>query len=93
MLSFGLGRGLCVFSGLRDVHCSSMAQEVITEFRLLVSLAGYSAETPSDNLHLIKKLRGVLNPSLVKKVMLLDNPPTTLDGWFIKQSQSTATIE
>ena len=60
------------------------AEEVITEFRLLVSLAGYSAETPSDNLHLIKKLQGVLNPSLVKKVMLLDNPPTTLDGWVHK---------
>ena len=32
------------------------AEEVITEFQLLISLAGYSAETPSDNLHLIEKL-------------------------------------
>jgi hypothetical protein len=63
---------------------SKTAEEVITEFRLLISLAGYSAETPSDNLHLIEKLRGVLNPALVKKVMLLDNPPTTLDGWIHK---------
>ena len=60
------------------------AKEIITEFRLLVSLAGYSATTTSDHLHLIKKLRSVLNPSLVKKVMLLDSPPTTIDGWVQK---------
>ena len=32
------------------------AEEIITEFRLLVSLAGYLATTTSDHLHLIEKL-------------------------------------
>ena len=31
-------------------------KEIIMEFRLLVSLAGYSATTTSDHLHLIEKL-------------------------------------
>jgi hypothetical protein len=60
------------------------AEEIITEFRLLVSQAGYSTSTASDHLHIIEKLRNVLNPSLVKKVMLLDNPPTDLNGWVHK---------
>jgi hypothetical protein len=60
------------------------AEEIITEFRLLVSQAGYSAETPTDHLHLIEKLQRVLNTSLVKKIMLSDNPPTTIDGWVEK---------
>ena len=57
------------------------AEEIITEFRLLVSQAGYSAETPTDHLHLIEKLQKVLNPSLVKKIMLSDKPPTTIEDW------------
>lgn len=60
------------------------AEEIITQFRLLTSLAGYSAETFSDHLHLIEKLQKVLNPSLVKKIMLLDQPPTTINGWIEK---------
>jgi hypothetical protein len=57
------------------------AEEVITEFRLLTAQAGYSTETSSDHLHLIEKLQRVLNPSLVKKIMLMDTPPTTIDDW------------
>ena len=60
------------------------AEEVITEFRLLTAQAGYTAETNSDHLHLIEKLQNVLNPSLVKKIMLLENPPTTINGWVHK---------
>ena len=60
------------------------AEEVITEFRLLMALAGYSADTPSDHLHLIEKLQNVLNPPLVKKIMLLDSPPTTIHEWVHK---------
>ena len=40
------------------------AEEVIMEFRLLIAEAGYSSDTPSDNLHLIEKLQDALNPSL-----------------------------
>jgi Ty3 transposon capsid-like protein len=60
------------------------AEEIITEFRLLCSLAGWSTTTPTDNAHLIEKLQGVLNPSLVRKIMLSDNPPTDINGWVQK---------
>jgi hypothetical protein len=57
------------------------AEEIVTEFRLLTSMAGYSTTTPSDHMHLIEKFRRVLNPSLTKKIMLSYNAPTTIDGW------------
>ena len=60
------------------------AEETITEFRLLVSQAGYSADTQTDHLHLIEKLQKVLNTSLVRKIMLSDKPPTTIDDWAEK---------
>ena len=73
------------------------AEEIITEFRLLTSLAGYSADTPSDHMHLIEKLRRVLNPTLVRRIMLSDNAPTTLNGWVQKailiDSQYRMTME
>ena len=34
-----------------------MAEEIVMEFRLLISQAGYSSDTPSNHLHLIEKLR------------------------------------
>ena len=57
------------------------AEEVITQFRLLTAQAGYTAESKSDHMHLIEKLQKVLNTSLVMKIMLLENAPTTIDGW------------
>ena len=51
------------------------------EFQLLISQAGYSSNTPSDHLHLIKKLQNVLNPALVKKIILMDSP---IEGWVDK---------
>jgi len=63
------------------------AEEIITEFRLLVGQAGFKAETTSDHLHLIEKLQGVLNISLVKKILLTDTPPTTINDWARKAIQ------
>lgn len=60
------------------------AEQIITDFRLLVAQAGYAATTASDHLHLIEKLQNVLNPSIVKKIMLMDDPPTTIDEWIKK---------
>lgn len=60
------------------------AEEVLIEYRNLISQAGYSTTTPSDQLHLIEKLQGILNPALVKRINLLDNPPTTLADWATK---------
>ena len=60
------------------------AKEVIMEFRLLIAKAGYSLDTPSDNLHLIKKLQDVLNPSLTRKILLSENVPTIIEDWALK---------
>jgi hypothetical protein len=57
------------------------AEEIVTEFRLLTSQAGYSVETPTDHMHLIEKFRRTLNPSLTKKIMMTPPVPTTIDGW------------
>ena len=63
------------------------AEEIIMDFRLLTAQAGYTAETPSDHLHLVGKLQNILNPSLVKKIMLLEKTPTTIDEWVYKAIQ------
>jgi hypothetical protein len=60
------------------------AEEVLTEFRLLSSQAGYVAETATDHLHLIERIQRVLNASLVRKIRLMESPPTTIDGWIEK---------
>ena len=60
------------------------AEEVIMEFRLLIAKAGYSSDTPSDNLHLIEKLQDTLNPSLTRKILLSENVPTTIEDWALK---------
>ena len=57
------------------------AEQIIMEFRLLTNQAGYMIATASDHLHLIKKLQTVLNPSLVRKVLLSPGVPTTIDEW------------
>ena len=62
-------------------------EEVITEFRLLSNQAGYANTTTSDHAHLIKKLQMILNPSLVKRVMLLDDVPKTIDKWATRAIQ------
>ena len=60
------------------------AKEVIMEFRLLIAEAGYLSDTSSDNLHLIKKLQDILNPSLMRKILLSENVPTTIKDWALK---------
>ena len=55
------------------------AEEIVMEFRLLVSEAGYTVDTPADNLHLINKLQDVLNPTLVKKILHLGKVPMTIE--------------
>jgi hypothetical protein len=60
------------------------AEEVLTEFRLLSSQAGYVAETATDHLHLIERVQRVLNASLIRKIRLMESPPTTIEGWIEK---------
>jgi hypothetical protein len=63
------------------------AEEVITEFRLLSNQAGYTMTTSSDHNHLIGKLQKVLNTNLVRRILLLDDIPTTIDDWADKAIQ------
>ena len=60
------------------------AEEVIMEFWLLVTEAGYSSDTRTDNLHLIKKLQDILNLSLTKKILLSEKVPDTVEEWAQK---------
>jgi hypothetical protein len=60
------------------------AEEIVTEFRLLTSQAGYSTITPTDHKHLIEKFRRTLNPSLARKIMISPPVPTTINGWVEK---------
>ena len=62
-------------------------EEVITKFRLLSNQAGYVNTTTSDHAHLIEKLQMILNPSLVKRVMLLNDVPETIDKWATRAIQ------
>jgi hypothetical protein len=58
-----------------------MAEEIVTEFRLLSNQAGYTISSPADHLHLIDRLQSVLNPNLVRKVLLSPDVPTMIDKW------------
>ena len=53
----------------------------LAEFRLLTSLAGMTADTTSDNIHLINYFQQGLNPAITKKIALSDNVPTTIAEW------------
>jgi Retrotransposon gag protein len=56
-------------------------EEYLAEFRLLTSLAGMTADTTSDNIHLINYFQRGLNPAIAKKIALSDNVPTTIAEW------------
>jgi len=56
-------------------------EEYLAEFRLLSSLAGMTADTTSDNIHLINYFQRGLNPAIAKKIALSDNVPTTIAEW------------
>ena len=56
-------------------------EEYLAEFRLLISLAGMTADTTSNNIHLINYFQQGLNPAIAKKVALSDNVPTTIAEW------------
>ena len=56
-------------------------EEYLAEFRLLTLLAGMTADTTSDNIHLINYFQRGLNPAISKKIALSDNVPTTIAEW------------
>jgi hypothetical protein len=56
-------------------------EEYLAEFRLLSSLAGMTADTPADNLHLINYFKRGLNPFIARKIALSEHVPTTIVDW------------
>jgi hypothetical protein len=62
-------------------------EEFIADFQLLISMAGMTVTTDSDNLHLINYFQRGLNPAIAKKIALSDNVPTTVNGWAEKAMQ------
>jgi hypothetical protein len=57
------------------------AEELVTEFKLLVSQAGMTDSSSSDNIHLIQIFRRTLNESLAKKILFSEKVPATIQGW------------
>ena len=65
-------------------------EEYLAEFRLLTPLAGMTADTTSDNIHLINYFQQGLNPAIAKKIALSDNMPTTIAEWSDRAVQYDA---
>jgi hypothetical protein len=62
-------------------------EEFIADFQLLISTAGMTVTTDSDNIHLINYFQQGLNPAIAKKIALSNNVPTTVNGWAEKAMQ------
>ena len=65
------------------------AEELVTEFRLLVGQANLRQTSPSDHLHLIGLFCDALNPPLAKLIMNADEVPTMITSGSKKQSNMT----
>ena len=63
---------------------SRSAEELVTEFRLLVGQARLGNTSTSDHLHLIGLFRKALNPPLARKILFGDVVPTTIQDWYSK---------
>ena len=64
-----------------------MAQQVMTEFKQLISQAGLTTKTMSDNIHLIGLFREALNYSLAHKIMFGKVIPRMIEDWLKKVIQ------
>ena len=59
-------------------------EKYIADFRLLISLAGMTTDTHSDNLHLITHFRRGLHPAIAKTIAHSESVPRTITGWAEK---------
>ena len=66
---------------------SKTAEELVTEFRLLVGQAGLAATTTSDNIHLIQMFRKALNPRLANRILFAETVPNTISDWYNRAIQ------
>ena len=61
------------------------AEELVTEFKLLVGQARLTDETTSDNNHLIRLFQKALNPVLTMRILTTtEKVPTTIQDWYRK---------
>jgi len=63
------------------------AEELVTEFRLLVGRAGFGGRETRDHFHLIERFQETLNPSITRKILYSENVPDTIEGWYKKAIQ------
>jgi len=63
------------------------AEELVTEFRLLVGRAGFRGDNERDHYHLIEKFQEAMNPRLALKILHADNVPETIEEWYKKAIQ------
>jgi len=63
------------------------AEELVTEFRLLVGKANLTDTTDSDNNYLIRMFQKALNPRLANRILYADTIPTTIKDWYKKAIQ------
>jgi hypothetical protein len=63
------------------------AEELVTEFRHLASMAELEQTTRSDNIHLIGLFRKALNPQLSRRILFGDAVPKTFEEWVEKAIQ------
>jgi len=58
------------------------AEELVTEFKLLVGKAALTDSTTSDHVHLIRMFQRALNPRLANRILYADVVPTTITDWY-----------
>jgi len=63
------------------------AEELVTEFRLLVGKAGFKGNNDRDHYHLIEKFQEALNPRIALKILHSEDVPETIQGWYKKAIQ------
>ena len=60
------------------------AEELVTEFRLLIGKAGFRGDNERDHYHLIEKFQEALHPRLTLKILHAEEVPDTIEGWYKK---------
>ena len=63
------------------------AEELVTKFKSLARQARLGFQTHSDHIHMIRLFQNALKPQLVRRILLGDEIPKTIDGWFKKAIQ------
>lgn len=63
------------------------AEELVAEIRFLARKVGLGFQTHSDHIHMIQLFQKALNPQLVRRILLSNEVPEKIDGWFNRAIQ------